>query len=587
MARYSEEVIQNVIESNDIVDVISGYVSLKKAGNSYKGKCPFHNEKTPSFSVSPDKQLYHCFGCGVGGNVITFMMEIENISFLEALELLADRVGITLPKNQSENNEKYQKKEQFYEINRNLANYYFLNLKHNHEAMAYINHRGINQDTIMTFGIGYALNAWRSAYSFFKKKGISNETLVENGIVIKNDQQKYYDRFRNRIMIPILNSRGKIIGFGGRILKDNEHGPKYLNSPDSIIFSKGTELFNLNNAKKNINSDSFIIVEGYMDVIALYQFGIKNVVAALGTAFTMYHAKLLSRYVKEIILCFDGDSAGEKATQRAIQVLSSSSLSIKVIRLDTTEDPDSFIRKYGIEKYKTKIKNAMTAIEYQLMFEKRNISLKTNDGKLKYIDHAIQIIRQSSSSAERELYSKLVAKESGVSAKVIYQMIMNHQQQNIIPELKSVIAQENNVPKAYLQAQESIIMDLLGQKILISDLSCNEDYYSEGFLRNVFISIKDFWNNSQKISLPLIAGQLDKSDQEKLTALVMNYSENKNIDLKENERILRLFYNISEIRRIKIKLKTIESTSPEVSGLLNQLMALKKQVDDVQEVPNG
>ena len=357
MPKYSRELIDEILEANSIVDVISGYVTLKKSGRNYTGLCPFHNEKTPSFSVSPDKNLFYCFGCKEGGSTIDFLMKIENIDFMEALEILAARAGIALPKTNDYDEALDTKKKKYYQIHRDLANYYYLNLKRSEKALSYLESRGIDHSLAKEFGIGFAPDAWRNGIKYLTERGYSVSDMVECGAAIRNDRGDIYDRFRNRLMIPILNSRGKVIGFGGRKMNEEENGPKYLNSPDTPIFNKGYELFNLNQAKKNIKDDQLIVVEGYMDVIALCQNGIKNCVASLGTSFTTHHVKLITRYVKEIVLCFDGDAAGNQATQKALSELKSSSIHIKVIRLDEKDDPDSFIRREGTESFRHALKN--------------------------------------------------------------------------------------------------------------------------------------------------------------------------------------------------------------------------------------
>lgn len=406
--RYSEETIQNVIEANDIVDVISQYVTLKRSGHAFMGCCPFHNEKTPSFSVSREKQLYHCFGCGVGGNVIGFVMAMENLGFVEALEYLAERAGIELPKQHDPvQDAQYQKKERIYELHRQLANHYFTLLKTDKAAQKYLAKRGFDAKTIRTFGIGLCGDAWQDAVAFLEKAGFTQQEMMDSGTVARGKNGKLYDRFRSRIMIPIQNARGKIIGFGGRkyLPSDDSHA-KYLNSPETMVFSKSYELFNLNRARKKVAADQLIIVEGYMDVIALWQYGVENAVAALGTAFTPYHAKTLSRYAKEVVLCFDGDAAGESATVKALEVLKRSPAAVRIIRLGEADDPDSYIRKNGVEAFRARLRDADTVMDFQLAQCARNNDVATSDGKIKYLNEAIARIRTLNNPVEEELYAK-------------------------------------------------------------------------------------------------------------------------------------------------------------------------------------
>ncbi len=366
-AYYSEEIIQEVVEANDIVDIVSDYMTLKRSGNSLKGKCPFHSEKTASFTVSHEKQLYHCFGCGAGGNVITFVMETEKLPFIEALKFLADRANIILPEktDDDQNRKAYEKKQRLYDLQRESANYYYKALKKNYDGMSYFKNRGISYETIKAFGLGYASYEWDSMLKFLKTKGYTVEEMVESGLIMVNEKKNYYDRFRNRLMFPILNPRNQIVGFGGRIIEKEENGPKYLNSPETVVFSKSYELYNLNRCKNHIENGRIIIVEGYMDVISLFEKGIKNTVAALGTAFTPFHGKILERYATEVIIAFDGDKPGQSATEKAMNILKNNQLNVKILVLPESEDPDSFIQKQGLESFNQAISNALTAIEYE------------------------------------------------------------------------------------------------------------------------------------------------------------------------------------------------------------------------------
>ena len=587
MARYSEDVIQNVIEANDIVDVISQYVTLKKSGRGYMGRCPFHNEKTPSFSVSSEKQFYHCFGCGVGGDVINFVKEIENLSFTEALQFLADRANIRLPQVEAQNDEAYQKKEQYYEINRNLANYYYLMLKHDPRASEYAADRQIDAQTIRQFGLGYAPRQWRTALQYLTSKGFDKKALIETGIVIENDKKDCYDRFRDRLMIPIINTRGKIIGFGGRVIEKDEKGPKYLNSPESEIFSKGKELFNLNNAKKNIENRQIIVVEGYMDVIALYQYGIKNVVAALGTAFTLYHATVLSRYADEVVLCFDGDAAGEKATQRAIEILGGSTLAIKVVRLNEEDDPDSYIRKNGVEAYRNQIAQAMTVVEYQLAYLKKHTPQATNDDKIKYINQAIPIIMKAETPAEIELYSKIVAREAEVSPRIIFNAVMRLARDKVpVPEdIGRNLLQRSNekIPKAYLESQEMIITGIINHTLAMDQLACDASYFSEGLWRTVYELLEEAGARQATLTVPMIFERLTKEEQEQLSAVLMKGDSQDGADWQLSLATLTHYHNVEQMKKIKQQLSTLASDDAESVKLLNQLTQLKKQIGDVQE----
>ena len=342
---YSEELVEEVRMRNDIVDVISGYVKLQKKGSSYFGLCPFHNEKSPSFSVSREKQMYYCFGCGAGGNVFTFIMEYENYSFVEALKFLAERAGIDLPEVEysKEAKEKADLKLTILEINKLAAKYFYAQLKAEggKTAYAYLKNRGLSEETIVAFGLGYANKYSDDLYRYLKMKGYGDELLLKAGLISADERKGAYDKFWNRVMFPIMDVNNRVIGFGGRVMGDAK--PKYLNSPETIVFDKSRNLYGLNRARTS-RKPYFLICEGYMDVIALHQAGFTNAVASLGTALTVGHASLLKRYVNEVYLTYDSDEAGTRAALRAIPILKDAGITAKVIRMDPYKDPDEFIK---------------------------------------------------------------------------------------------------------------------------------------------------------------------------------------------------------------------------------------------------
>lgn len=437
---YSEEVIEEVRTRNDIVDVVSGYVLLKKAGTSYKGKCPFHTEKTPSFSVSPEKQIYHCFGCGAGGNVISFIMNIENLGFIDALKLLADRGGIILPdrnKDLSLENAHYKNKATQYSIHRDAARYFYNNLKSNEKVLNYLNSRGITNNTIVKFGLGYALDDWEGLYLYLLNKNYSRDDISKSGLVIpkKAKNEEYYDRFRNRLIFPVFNLTNKIVAFGGRVL-DREL-PKYINSPETIIFSKGNNLYGLNKAKNSIKGGQIIITEGYMDVISLYEYGLKNVVASLGTALTREQGKLLSRYGEEIVLAYDGDNAGREATLKAIEILEPFGCRIKVLMLAKGMDPDDYIKEYNLEGFLYQIKNALPMVEYRISLAREKYDLFTTEGKIDFSKEIAIILKSIKSEIEIDAYIQKVSKETGINESAIKSEVYSHKKGQAKDRLKA------------------------------------------------------------------------------------------------------------------------------------------------------
>lgn len=414
----SEEIIEKVKESNDIVDIISESVALKRAGRSFIGLCPFHNEKTPSFSVSQDKQIYKCFGCGEAGNVITFVMKNKNMTFVEAVKYLAEKANIEI---QEDNNKgKRNANEILYKVNVEAARYYFNNLRNNKMAVQYFANRGIENRTIRKFGLGYAKEGWRNLINFLKNKGYTELDLLNAGLIIPGKNNSYYDRFRNRVIFPVFDYRGRVIGFGARVLDDSK--PKYLNSPETNIFKKGTNLYGLNFAIKDNKERTIIIVEGYMDCISLHQHGITNVVASLGTALTIEQAKLLKKYADKIIVSYDSDLAGQSATIRGLKILKKEGFDLRVLVIPKGKDPDEFIKNYGKDAFNNLINESLPFIDYLLKMSRSEFDIKDGDSIIKYIEKACNIISDLD-SIEKALYIKKLSEETGIKEQAIYDLM--------------------------------------------------------------------------------------------------------------------------------------------------------------------
>lgn len=419
---FPEEVIEDIKASSDITNIISSYISVKSAGTNYKALCPFHREKTPSFMINPQKQIYKCFGCGEGGNVINFVMKIENIDFIEAVKLLAQRANIPLQDMNMTDKEKMelQQRLELYEINKEAARFFYLNLKKNgNNAKEYLIKRGLTPEIIRSFGLGYSSNEWDALLKHLKLAGYKEDTMLKSGLIIpKKDKTQYFDRFRNRIMFPIFDSRGNVIAFGGRVT-DNSL-PKYLNSPETQVFNKSETLYALNIARKNIEKNRIIIVEGYMDVIALHQNGFKNSVATLGTSLTKGHAYQLKKYCNEVIICFDGDAAGEKATLRSLEIFKEVELNSKVFIIPDKLDPDDYIRQKGSIHFREHLDSAMSLIDYKIVLAKRKYKLSEPEGKIKFIKELAIIMRDIKSPVEREVYIQKIQKETNIAEDTIY-----------------------------------------------------------------------------------------------------------------------------------------------------------------------
>ena len=409
-----EDLIDRIRGSQDIVEVISRHLSLKKSGQNYVGLCPFHSEKTPSFTVSTSKQLFHCFGCGTGGNVITFLMKFENRPFVDTVKKLADDAGISIADSDSSNDTgRDKKKKGIYEVNKLAAEYYhntLIKTKEGEPARAYLSERGLSSETIESFHIGYSLSSWDKVYEYLSKSGIEPAVLVESGIIIpKGKGSGYYDRFRGRIMFPIYDTQKTIVGFGGRVLDDTT--PKYVNSPETPVFSKRHLLYGLYLAHNYIReSGCAIIVEGYMDVIVAHQSGIQNVVGTLGTALTVNHLRSLSRFTKEVILTFDSDTAGINAARRSVDLFLNSEINAKVLLLPAGEDPDSYIRKYGKVSFVELFKGAKGIIEFEIdrIIENwSNLNQRDSiDARVRVAEECLTLIRKINNRIEQDYYLK-------------------------------------------------------------------------------------------------------------------------------------------------------------------------------------
>ena len=417
--RISERFIQELQDKIDIEQVISSHISLKRRGKNLVGLCPFHNEKTPSFTVYPESRSFYCFGCGAGGDVISFVRRMDNLDYIEAVKAVAQMAGMSMPEDGYDDTLAKQRK-RLLEANREAARFYHSCLmdQKNKDALDYFLKRGLSINTIRRFGLGYAPNDWRELINHLKSKGFTEHELVLANLARRSDKNgraNYYDNFRNRVMFPIIDLRGNVIAFGGRVMDDSK--PKYINTSDTLVYKKSNGVFAMNLAKNN-NDNKFILVEGYMDVIALHQAGFTNAIACLGTAFTNEQANLLSRYAEEIIICYDNDEAGKTATARALGVLGKTGLKLRVVTMSGGKDADEIIRKHGKERFADLLSGASNKTEYRLLEERSKHHLATDDGKLRFLMAATQILA-SCGSIEQDIYATRLSNELGVSVESI------------------------------------------------------------------------------------------------------------------------------------------------------------------------
>ena len=477
--RISESTIEKIKNQTDIIEIISETVNLKRSGRNYTGLCPFHNDKSPSFSVSQDKQIYKCFSCGEAGNAITFVMKQKKMDFVEALKYLAERANIPLEIGDQESTELSKKKELLYKVNVETGRFFFANLMKNRISKEYFLNRGIKESTIKRFGLGYANDSWNNLLYHLKNKGYKEDLLIDAGLVLKSEKKgTLYDRFRNRVMFPVFDVRGKVIGFGGRVLDDSK--PKYLNSPETILFHKGVNLYGLNfAAKSRIEDRTMIIVEGYMDCISLHQYGITNAVASLGTALTVNQARLLKRYADKVIISYDADFAGQTATIRGLEILRDAGFEVKVLRIPEGKDPDEFLRLNGREAFLKLIDNAMPLINYKLKMAEEGIDFKNEQSLIKYGERVTSILADLN-PVEKDVYIKKISEDTGIKEQSLYDLLSSEKNRKDELSLNNLeeIRTKLYVEPAYLKAERSLL------KLMLQN-----QYYNE-IINNV--SDKDF-----------------------------------------------------------------------------------------------
>lgn len=516
--RISDEIISKICDENDIIDYVSQYVSLKKSGRDYSGLCPFHNEKTPSFHVSSEKQLFHCFGCGASGNLVQFVMRTENLDFVDALKLLADRAGIIIPEDDSGfGSDDHEKKKRILAMNKYAARFFYDCLKDakiGAKGQQYFKQRNIPWKTVTVYGLGYASDSRDMLLKYLTSKGYKPEEIAEAGLAVSRDG-RIYDKFRDRVIFPIIDVRGNVIGFGGRILHDNKdvNGykiPKYLNSPETPVFDKGRNLFSLNLAK-NAKSDDIILCEGYMDVISVYQAGVHNIVATLGTAITENQAKLMMRYANEILICYDSDEAGTKAALRAIDIISDAGGRSRVIRLKNAKDPDEYINKNGIEKFKEAVRNAVPSTEFKISLIKNQYDITDTNSKILFIDEVVNVFAGLKDAVEVDAYITKTAEETGISRDAIlskyrektskgsYRKIPNKTEyQKKAIQRRRETEKKENVSKGLLEAEKRLL-GLVSQskklyKTAVQQISSQE--FSTDVYRRIAKNIFDCYENN-------------------------------------------------------------------------------------------
>ena len=546
MVRYSEALIEEIKGNNDIVDIISQYVILKRSGRNFLGLCPFHKEKTPSFSVSPDKQIFHCFGCGIGGDAIGFVCKMENVNYKEAIEILAEKAGINLPTSDNEHDSKREKlKQRIYEINEIVANYYHENLYTPKAKLAqeYVKKRKLDNKTLKNFMIGYA-NGENELYKLLKEKGFNEEEIITSNLV-KKTNFGYNDVYKNRLMFPIQDVRNRYIAFGGRVL-DNSL-PKYINSPEGLAYSKGRNLYAMNIAK-NANMKNIIMVEGYMDAVSLHQRGIPNVVASLGTALTEGQARLLRKYTEKVIISYDSDGAGQAATLRGLEILTNVGCDVRILQMEGAKDPDEYVIKYGNGRFNLLVEKAISLVEFKTKILKNSLDLNNVSDKIKFLKETSKLLTSVESKIEQELYVDKISKEYNISKEALYAEINKTKNKKVSDKIlerapKTIIKKEDT-EKKLIEREKSIISLLIQEKAYeqIKNEIKVEDFKSEINKR----ILKKLYEN-QDINENNIINYF-KDDEEAISRLTEIMAEDYQI--KNDDKAIRNAINTYKIEKL-------------------------------------
>lgn len=584
MTYYSDELIEEVRSRNDVVDVISGYVRLQKRGSTYFGLCPFHNEKTPSFSVSPGKQMYYCFGCGAGGNVFTFMMQYENFTFQEAMQSLADRAGIELPKQEmsAAQREAADRRSRLLEINKVAAKYFYMLLRspQGAHALQYFEERKLSKETMQHFGLGYSNKYSDDLYQYLKKQGYEDELLKDSGLVTIDERRGGHDKFWNRAMFPIMDANNRVIGFGGRVMGEGE--PKYLNSPETMIFDKSRNLYGLNFARSS-RRPHILLCEGYMDVIALHQAGFDNAVASLGTSFTSGHANLLKRYTKEVYLTFDSDGAGVKAALRAIPILKEAGLTAKVINMRPYKDPDEFIKNMGKEAFQERLDHGMNSFMFELKALEGQYDMEDPQGRTDFFKETAKRLLRFEDEIERSSYIKTIAGTYQVEPEELRKMVNRL-------AMKGVGMTETVKPKSGLNRNKEKQNGYeVSQKLMLTWLTSYPEIFGEvsryigpdDFTRPLYHQVAELLYEQYRQGEPNPARLLNRfTDSEEQTEVAAVFNATIPLD-SEQEREQALLDVICRMKEDSIAHRTENLAPTDMQGLMN-LMQAKKELEELK-----
>lgn len=584
---YPDEVIEEVRSSNNIVDIIGGYVRLQKKGSSYFGLCPFHNEKSPSFSVSPNKQMYYCFGCGAGGNVFTFIMEYENQTFPEAVKILADRAGIALPEAELTEEQKRErnKRQLLLEINKTAANYFYyqLNGDQGQQAREYLENRRLSKETQIHFGLGYASKYSNDLYLYLKKKGYQDQILKETGLLTYDEKRGAHDKFWNSCDVSNHGCDNRVIGFGGRVMGDGT--PKYLNSPETMLFDKSRNLYGLNYARTS-RKPYMIICEGYMDVIAMHQAGFTNAVASLGTAFTAQHSVLLKRYTQEVRLAYDSDGAGQKAALRAIPILKSAGINVRVIHMDPYKDPDEFIKNLGTEAFQERIDAAESSFMFEISVLEKNYKQSDPEGRASFMKAMARRLLEFPQELERNIYIDAIAGRYGIASEELKRMVNSFGASMSREQVEAAIYQqqerEEMPAKKRVEKEDSV---LTAQKFFLTWLIeepsiydktkdyINEDDFVEPLYHHVAALVFEELRATGQVMPARILNQFEDVEEQKTAASLFNTRLKTDDDPAVRKKALN-----ETVKRIKKNSLELKSRSVREIADLQKIIKEKAQL---------
>ena len=582
---YPDELVEEIRTRNDIVDVISSYIRLTKKGSNYFGLCPFHSEKSPSFSVSPSKQIYYCFGCESGGNVIRFVQNYENYTFPEALKVLADRAGIELPEiTYSEENKKQKDmKTRLLELNKEAGKFYYYQLRNRggEVAMKYLTGRGLSQETIQKFGLGYAMSGQGLLYRYLKDKGFEDEILKQSGIFTFDEKRGVTDKFWSRVIFPIMDANHRIIGFGGRTMGDGK--PKYLNSPETAVFDKGRNLYGLNLARTS-RKKNFILCEGYMDVISLHQAGFNQAVASLGTALTEGQARLLKRYTEEVLLTYDNDDAGINAKLRAIPILRNAGLASKVIDLSPYKDPDEFIKNLGTEEFEKRMEEAENSFYYIVRMLERKYNLKDPSDKTRFADDVAEKLLMFTDGIERDNYTEGIAEIYHMDTSALKKLVNKHAMKaegiTVREPVKSGIHSKNKESDDGIRKAQRMLLTWFVEQPGIYELAkkyISEDDFAEGIYREVAeLLFKQL--EEGKIDAASILDKFPEEDEQSEVARIFNTPLNYTETAQEMERALKEL--LINVRTNSINNLTGENADDEITRMIK----LKQETEQIRKL---